>query len=41
MQFVIQKQGIVFVGKVKDLPLTFNGIPSQTTLLEFIRRNLH
>jgi hypothetical protein len=41
MQVVIQKQGIVLVGKVKDLPLAFNGVSSQTTLLEYIRRNLH
>lgn len=41
MQVIIQKQGITFVGKVKDLPLLFNGIPGHTTLQEFISRNLH
>jgi hypothetical protein len=41
MQVLIQKQGITFIGQVKDLPLLFNGIPPHITLREFIHRNLH
>jgi len=41
MQIIISKQGITFIGKVKDLPLFLANYPGTTTLAEFIRCRLH
>ncbi len=41
MQIIVTKQGITFIGKVKDLPQFLANYPSSTTLAEFIRCHLH
>ncbi len=41
MHILIEKQGITFVGKVKDLPQFLANYPGETTLADFIRYHLH
>ncbi|MGR6836353.1 hypothetical protein [Syntrophomonas erecta] len=41
MNLLIQKHGIIIVGKVKDLKNIFAPYPSQITLKDYIRLNLH
>jgi hypothetical protein len=41
MQIIVSKQGITFIGKVKDLPRLLANYPGETTLAEFIRYHLH
>ncbi|HZK44534.1 MAG TPA: hypothetical protein VFC73_09675 [Syntrophomonadaceae bacterium] len=41
MNLVVQKNKIVFVGKVGDIINIFTSYPGETTLLEFIRLNLN
>lgn len=41
MQILIEKKGIILVGKVKDLPRLFTGIPAHITLQEYIVKSLH
>ena len=41
MQIIVSKQGITFIGKVKDLPRFLANYSGETTLVEFIRYHLH
>mgnify|MGYP001255563884 FL=1 len=41
MQIIVSKQGITFIGKVKDLPRFLADYPGETTLEEFIRYHLN
>jgi|GEM_PF-2337829 len=41
MRIFIEKKAIILVGKVKDLPQLFSGIPAHTTLQEYILKSLH
>lgn len=41
MKLLIQKQGICFFGKAKELTHIFVDFPPETTLLQFINMHLH
>lgn len=41
MNMFIQKNGLIYLGKIKDLPCLFAGYPPHMTLLEFIKLNLN
>lgn len=41
MNMIIQKNSLIFLGKIKDLPYLFSGYPPHITLSEFIKLNLN
>ncbi|WP_278280478.1 hypothetical protein [Thermosyntropha lipolytica] len=41
INIIVQKKGIIYMGKIKDLPYLFAGYPPHTTLAEFIRLHLN